>query len=469
MARQTGDDGGVDLLAALTAAVGPDQVLTDPDVTSGFEVDWTGRWRGTARAVVRPASTGEAAAVVRACGAAGVALVPQGGNTGLSGGGVPRPGGDQVVLSTTRLSTIGDVDVAARQVLVGAGATLEATQNAVAREGLEVGLDLASRGSCTIGGMVATNAGGIHVVRNGTMRARVAGVEAVLADGSVVQRLTGLSKDAAGYDLTGLLVGSEGTLGVVTRVLLALVPRPIELVTVALGVGSLAEGVAVTGRLAAGLPGLQAAEVCFADGLDLVERTLGVPPTLRERPPVTMVVEVGAWSEAGAASLVDEVAGVIAGCPEVQATAVGTDETTRARLWEGRERHSEAIAAIGVPHKLDVGVPLARLADFEAEVRARVAEAAPASTCVLFGHIGDGNLHVNVVGPDPPDETVDEAILRTSARHGGTISSEHGVGVAKVPWLGLVRSDEEVTAMRAVKGALDPRGLLNPGVLLPGA
>jgi FAD/FMN-containing dehydrogenase len=460
----------MDLVADLAAAVGPDQVLTDPEVRAGYEVDWTGRWRGRAVAVVRPGSTGEVAAVVRACRAAGVALVPQGGNTGLVGGGVPRPGGDrdQVVVSTARMNALGEVDEAARQVLVGAGVTLGAAQAAVGRRGLEVGVDLAARDSCTIGGMVATNAGGIHVVRNGTMRARVAGVEAVMADGTVVRRLAGLAKDAAGYDLTGLLVGSEGTLGVVTRVLLALVPRPVERVTAALGVGSLGDAVAVASRLAVRLPGLEAAEVCFADGLDLVERTLSVPPTLPDRPPVTMIVEVGAWSEATAAVLLDEVAGAIGDCPEVgPGTAVGTDEPTRARLWEGRERHTEAIAAVGVPHKLDVGVPLARLAAFEPDVRAAVAAAAPGSTCVLFGHVGDGNLHVNVIGPDPSDDAVDEAVLRVVARHGGTISSEHGVGVAKAPWLGLSRSPEEIAAMRAIKSALDPASLLNPGVLFP--
>jgi FAD/FMN-containing dehydrogenase len=409
------------------------------------------------------------AAVVRACAAAGAAVVPQGGNTGLVGGGVPRPGGGrpQVVLSTSRLRTVEPVDVDARQLLVGAGVTLAAAQEAARAAGCEVGVDLAARDTATIGGMAATNAGGIHVVRNGTMRARIAGVEAVLADGSVVWRLAGLVKDTAGYDLTGLLVGSEGTLGVVTRVLLALVPRPVERVTLALGAGSLADAVAVVSRLAQRLPGLEAAEVCFADGMDLVEGALGVAPPLDGRPPVTVVVEVGAWSEAAAGVLLDEVGDALAACPEVGATAVATDERARARLWEARERHTEAVATLGVPHKLDVAVPLGRLAAFEAAVRVRVAEVAPGAACVLWGHVGDGNLHVNVVGPPPGDEAVDEAVLRVVADHGGTISAEHGIGVAKVAWLGLTRSPVEVAAMRAVKDALDPAGTLNPGALLP--
>jgi FAD/FMN-containing dehydrogenase len=457
----------VDLVAALVASVGPEHVLTDADRRAPYEVDWTRRWSGPALAVVRPGTTDEVAAVVGACRDAGVAIVPQGGNTGLVGGSVPRPRGDQVVLSTARLSSVGAVDAEAGQVMVGAGATLEAAQAAARGAGFEVGVDLAARGSATVGGMVATNAGGIHVVRNGTMRARVAGLEAVLPDGSVVTRLAGLAKDTAGYDLTGLLVGSEGTLGVVTRVLLSLVPRPVDRITVALGLGSLADAVAVVGRLARRLPGLEAAEVCFADGYDLVSRALGVAAPLPGNPPVTVVVDVGAWSPAAAGVLVDEVAAVLADCPEVLDSAVGTDEPTRARLWEARERHAEAVATVGIPHKLDVAVPLRRLAAFEAAARARVAEVAPGSTTVVWGHVGDGNLHVNVVGPAPDDERVDAAVLALAAAHGGTIAAEHGIGVAKRDHLALTRSPAEIAAMATVKHALDPAGIMNPGVVLP--
>lgn len=452
----------------LAGAVGPDHVLTDADQRAAYETDWTRRWHGRALAVVRPGTTDEVAAALRACEAAGAAVITQGGNTGLVGGGVPRAvagGRHQVVLSTARLSAVGPVDAEAGQLLVGAGVTLEAAQAAARPAGFEVGVDLAARGTATVGGMVATNAGGIHVVRNGTMRARVAGVEAVLPGGAVVTRLGGLAKDTTGYDLTGLMVGSEGTLGVVTRVLLSLVPRPVERLTVALGLGSLAEAVAVVRRLARRLPGLEAAEVCFADGYDLVAETVGVAPPLPGRPPVTVVVEVGAWSPAAASALVDEMAAALDACPEVTASAVATDEGARARLWEARERHAEAVAAVGIPHKLDVAVPLGRLAAFEAAVRARVAEVAPGSTTVVWGHVGDGNLHVNVVGPAPDDEAVDAAVLALAAEHGGTIAAEHGIGVAKRRWLSLTRSPEEVEAMRAVKSALDPRGLLNPGVL----
>jgi FAD/FMN-containing dehydrogenase len=192
-----------------------------------------------------------------------------------------------------------------------------------------------------------------------------------------------------------------------------------------------------------------------------------VAPPLAGRPPVTVIVEAGAWSDAAAGVLVDEVAAALEACPEVTASAVATDEPTRARLWEGRERHAEAVATVGIPHKLDVAVPLGRLAAFERAARSRVAAVAPGATTVVWGHVGDGNLHVNVVGPAPDDEAVDRAVLALAAEHGGTIAAEHGVGVAKVDQLGLTRSREEVAAMARLKRALDPQGTLNPGVVLP--
>jgi FAD/FMN-containing dehydrogenase len=455
-----------ELVGRLGRVVGDRHVLVDPSGVASYATDWTGRFHGRAMAVVRPASAEDVADVVRLCAAARVAVVPQGGNTGLVGGSVPRPVGAQVVLSTRRLTAIGDVDVADAQLAVGAGVTLADAQAAAATARFEVGVDLGARDSCTVGGMVATNAGGIHVLRNGMMRAGVAGLEVVLADGSVVRRMDGLRKDTAGYDLPGLLCGSEGTLGIVTRVLVRLVPEPLARVTALLGVGSAADAVAVVGRLAASLPGLEAAEVCWADGLALVHGALGVAPVLADAPPVVLLVEAGAWSPRAAAVLLDEIADAVAACPEVGATAVADDAAGRARLWAGRERHTEAIATLGIPHKLDVAVPRARLAAFEAAVRERVAEVAPGSRCVLFGHVGDGNLHVNVVGPDPDDESVDDAVLHVVAAHGGTVSAEHGIGVAKARWLHLCRGDADIAAMRAVKAALDPAGVLNPGVLL---
>lgn len=454
------------LLGALRAAVGGAHVLTDADVRAGHERDWTGRFGAPCAAVVRPGSAAEVAAVLRACGAAGVAVVPQGGNTGLVGGSVPGPGGaPPVVLSAGRLDAV-EVDPVAQQVTAGAGATLAAVQAAAATHGLSFPVDLAARGSATIGGMVATNAGGLHVVRHGPMRAQVLGLEAVLADGTILSRLAGLLKDNTGYDLSQLLVGSEGTLAVVTAARLRLVPAAAEHVTALLGLSGTAAALEVVAAVRAGLDGLEAAELTFRDGVELVCAHSGLPDPLPAPWPAYLTLEVAARRDPA-----DALAEVLAAIDlDDRAAAVATDGPGRGRLWAYRERHTEAVSGLGVPHKLDVTVPLGSLARFaDDEVRLAVAAVAPGATTVVFGHVGDGNLHVNVVGPDPDDDRVDEAVLRLVAAHGGSISAEHGIGRAKAPWLGLSRSPAEIAAMRAVKAALDPAGLLNPGVLLPTA
>jgi FAD/FMN-containing dehydrogenase len=456
-----------DLLAReLADVVGAAHVLVDPDLRAGYEVDWTRRYRGDARAVVRPGSTGEVARVVERCGEAGVAVVPQGGNTGLVGGGVPRPGSAAVVLSTRRLDAIGDVDVAQGEVVAGAGATLAAVQAAARAAGWEVAVDLAARESATVGGMVATNAGGEHVVRYGRMRNHVLGVEAVLADGSVIGRLPALRKDATGLEWAGVLAGSEGTLAVVTQVHLALVPRLPERVVALAALDDFAAAVRLAGALRAHLASLLALEVFFADGLQLVQEHTGLPAPFAEGWPAYLLVELGAGAGAGET---ERLAAVLDGDGAVRATAVAEDEAGRARLWSYRDRHTEAINAAGVPHKLDVTLPRDRLAEFEARVRDTVSAVEPDARLVLFGHVGDGNLHVNVLGLDPGDTAVDHAVLLLVASMGGSISAEHGIGIAKRRELALTRSDADIAAMRAIKGALDPRGVLNPGVLLPDA
>jgi FAD/FMN-containing dehydrogenase len=441
------------LRAALAEAVGERHLLIDPELTAGYERDLTGRFGGRAAAVVRPADAEQVAAVLRACAAAGAGVVPQGGNTGLVGGQVPR--GGEIVLSLARLTEMGPLDPVARQITAGAGVTLAALDAAVRRAGLALGVDFAARDTATLGGMAATDAGGAQVLRHGTMRARVAGLEAVLADGTVLRRLSGLVKDNAGYDLPALLVGTEGTLAVITAVRLALVDAPARVVTALLGLDALEDAVALVARLRAALPSLQAAEVFFADGLDLVCAHRRLAPPFAASHAVYLLVECGAAEDptpALAAALEDTDADV----------AVADDGARRAALWTYREAHNEAVNAAGVPHKLDVSLPLAALAPFAAEVAAAVAPA----RAILWGHLGDGNLHVNVLGPPAEDHAVDEAVLRLVAAHGGSISAEHGVGVAKRAWLGLTRSAEEIAAMRAIKAALDPAGVLNPGAVL---
>ena len=443
------------LLDALRAAVGPAHVLVDADLRAGAETDWTGRFSGTAVAVVRPADVDATAAVLRACATHGAAVVPQGGNTGLVGGSVPRAGDARptVVLSTRRMTQLGEVDRATHQVVAGAGTTLADVQQAARAAGLAFGVDLAARDSATVGGAVATNAGGLNVIAYGPMRAQVLGLEAVLADGSVVRRLEGPLKDNTGYDLSALLVGSEGTLGVVTAARLRLVRPPAEVAVALVGVADTTAALDVLADVRALLPVL-AAEVMYADGVALVQQVAGLPQPLAAGWPAYVLVEV-AGTDA-------ELAEALAGSGAVGDAALGRG------LWAYRERHTEAINTLGVPHKLDVAVAPRRLPELEVALRAAVAGAAPDARLVLFGHVGDGNLHVNVVGPPPDDETVDAAVVETVLDLGGSISAEHGIGVAKARWLTRARGAAEVAAMLAVKRALDPHGILNPGVLFPG-
>jgi len=444
-------------LCSLAAAVGEQHVLLADDERAPYEMDWTRRFQGRAAAVVRPADTRALSDVLRLCFEAGVAVVPQGGNTGLVGGSVPR--GGEVVVSLRRLSHV-DVDPVEERAVVGAGTTLQQLQEAAAGHGLTFAVDMASRGSATLGGMVATNAGGVHVVRYGPMRSQVLGFEAVLADGTVITRMTGLAKESAGYDLGGLLCGSEGTLAVVSRVLVRLVPVPRYAAVALLGLGSLAAAVEVVTTLRRELPSLLAAEVFFDDGLALVREHAGLPRPFDRPHPVYLLVE--AADEADPAG---ELATVLAKAPGVGDSAFATDSRERTRLWAYRERHTEAVNAAGVPHKLDVSVPLAAAAAFEVELRALLAKEAAGARLVLFGHLAEANFHVNLLGLPRDDERIDRGVLELVAAFEGSISSEHGVGVAKTRYLQLSRTEGELQAMRAIKAALDPGGILNPGVI----
>jgi FAD/FMN-containing dehydrogenase len=425
----------VSLETGLVDAVGAAHVLTDPALTSSYNVDWTGRFVGSSRAVVRPATTEQVAAVVALCAEYGVAVVPQGGNTGLVGGGTPRES-SQVVLSTRRLSAIEPVDTATREVTAAAGVTIGDLQRAAVAAGLRYGVDLASRDSATLGGTVATNAGGLRVVRHGTTRAQVRGLEVVLADGRIASRLAPPPQDNAGLDLTDLLVGSEGTLAIVTAARVRLVTPESGGYVVLVGCRDLAEAI---GLLPA--TGLRAAEVMLAAGVDLVRRVAGLSQPLERSHPVYLLLETDDLPD-----LPDDV-----------------DAAVDPALWAYRERHTEAIATLGVARKLDVSLPLRTLPMFVAEL----ADAVAPYEVHVFGHLAMGNLHVNVLGLDDADESVDGRVLTLVAAHGGSIAAEHGVGVAKREWLSLTRSAVEIDLMRAIKASFDPAGLLNPGVMLP--
>jgi FAD/FMN-containing dehydrogenase len=443
-------------LAACRAALGAPHVLVDPAVTASFVTDWTRRFTGTTPAVLRPGSTDEVAAVVGLAREHAVALVPQGGNTGLVAGGVPL--GGEVVVSLARLDELGPVDRLAGQVTAGAGVTLATLAAHAADAGLAFGVDIGARDSATVGGMVATNAGGLHVVRHGAMRAQVLGVEAVLGTGERVSRLGGLVKDNTGYDLAQLLCGSEGTLGIVTAARLRLVTSPAHVVTALVGLDTVARAVALAADLRRALPDVQALEMMTGPSLRIVADFLATPPPVSPEAGAYLLVEVGAPTDQ-----TDALAAAVEGRPGLLDAAVATERADRARLWRWREAHSEAGAPLGVVHKLDVTRPAAELAGFCEAVGDEVAAARPGATTLLFGHVGDGNVHVNVVGPPADDEAVDDLVLGLVVARGGSISAEHGIGTLKRRWLARDRSPSEVAAMRAVMGALDPEGILTPG------
>jgi FAD/FMN-containing dehydrogenase len=457
-------DAGGAVVAELQRELGPAAVVTDPDVIASHVVDWTGRWRGTSPAVLRPSTGAEVAAIVATAGRHGASLVPQGGNSGLVGGSVPRRH-DQLVLDLRRLDRLGEVDGASAQVTAGAGVTLAALSAHVAPFGLAFGVDLGARDVATIGGMVATNAGGNHVVRYGPMRHQVLGVDAVLADGtSLSVNPGGLLKDNTGYDLAGLLCGSEGTLAVITAARLRLVRPPEASVAAMLAYGSVADALAAAAVLA-GVPDLLALEVMLGSGLALVAHHRGRKPPVPASSPAVLLAEIGGSSRTS--SLEATLARAVGAGPEPLASAVAPDDASRGRLWAWREEHPAAAAALGVVHKADVTVPAPAMESFLLSVPQLVEAVAPGSTTLLYGHVGDGNVHVNVVGPAADDDRVVDAVLDHVVAHEGSVSAEHGIGVAKRGWLVRQRGQATVDAMAAIKGALDPRGTLNPGVLLP--
>jgi FAD/FMN-containing dehydrogenase len=446
--------------AQLVDIVGSSGVLTDPELTGRYTTDWTGRFVGSGPAVVRPHTIEQVAAILACCHDNEIALVPQGGNTGLVGGGIPLAG--EVVLSLAMLDELDAVDLQARQVTAAGGVTLESVQRAASAHGLAYAVDLAARQTATIGGTVATNAGGLHLLRYGGTRDQLVGIEAVLADGRVISHLGGLPKDNTGYDLVRLLCGSEGTLAVVTRTRLRLMPRYDARVTALLAFDSCDDSLAASGELRYRLETVEAVELFFQSGLDLVCETFSLPRPFAERHGCYLLVECAAHSDPS-----DALAGAVGRLDGVADAAVATDVARRAALWRYREDHTTAINTLGAPHKLDVCLPLTRLSEFVAEVEPAIHSNASEARCWLFGHAGDGNLHVNVTGLAPDDERVDAAVLELVASMGGSISAEHGIGTAKKRWLHLVRSDTELDTMRAIKKALDPRGILNPNVLFP--
>lgn len=464
------------LVNALRTAVGAANVLVEGDL-SAYVQDWRKRYRGRALAVVRPANTTEVSAVVKLCARHGAGLVPQGGNTGLVGGSVPDESGTQVLLSLSRMNRVRGLDAANLTLTVEAGCVLQAVQEAAAAQGFLFPLSLAAEGSCTLGGNLATNAGGTQVLRYGNARELCLGLEVVTAQGEVWDGLAGLRKDNTGYDLRDLFIGSEGTLGVITAATLKLYPQPAARMTALAALPSLEAAVSLLqlaqARLGAGLTGF---EVMNRFSLSLVRKYF---PQLRqplpEAPWTVLLEQSDTESEAHARALFE---GLLESALErnlISDAAVAESIDQSRAMWHLRESIPLAQPEEGPNIKHDISLPVSRIPAFVASTDAALQAAFPGTRSVNFGHLGDGNLHYNLQAPLGVDGTaflrahehaVNTLVYDAVSACGGSISAEHGVGALKRDELSQRKSPVALQMMRAIKAALDPQGVMNPGRML---
>ncbi len=466
------------LISALADAVGREHVLVDPVAQAPYLTDWRKRYTGRARAVLRPADTAQVAAIARICAAHGVPIVPQGGNTGLVGGGTPDPQGHSVLVSLTRMSRVRQLDTANDTITVEAGCVLQAVQDAARAQGRLFPLSLAAEGSATIGGNLSSNAGGTQVLRYGNARELTLGLEVVLAGGEVWDGLRGLRKDNTGYDLKQLFIGAEGTLGIITAATLKLYPLPAAQVTALAAVPSLADALDLLNRAraAAGsaLTGfeLMSAECLRRVGRELPQLRLPLPP---DAAPWFALLELSDCEDAAhAGALLERLFGAAfdSGCTT---DAVVAQSIAEARaLWAIREGIPEAQARAGGNVKHDIALPVSKIPAFVESTNAALGARFPWIQPVVFGHLGDGNLHYNMAVKDgvavaiafEHEGEINRLVHDAVAAAGGSISAEHGLGQMKRDENRRYKSPLELQLMRAIKQALDPRGLMNPGKLL---
>ncbi|MDI1274627.1 FAD-binding oxidoreductase [Polaromonas sp.] len=465
------------ILDALRAIVGDAHVLTGGDL-SAWELDWRKRTRGKALAVVRPADTAQVAAVVSACAAAGVSMVPQGGNTGLVGGSTPDASGRQVVLSLQRLNAVRAIDSANLTMTVEAGCILQTLQETAEKAGFLFPLSLAAEGSCTIGGNLGSNAGGTQVVRYGNARDLCLGLEVVTAQGEVWEGLSGLRKDNTGYDLRDLFIGSEGTLGIITAATMKLYPLPAAQLTAWAAVPSMEDAVTLLGlahrHLGAGLTGF---EVMGQFALGLVARHFPQQrvPLYAETPFCVLLENSDHESESHAREQFERLleTAMEEGC--VTDAVVAENLQQAHQLWHIRESIPLAQAEEGLNIKHDISVPVSLIPEFVRVTDALLVKAIPGVRLVNFGHLGDGNLHYNVQAPAEGDaaaflrdqeENVNALVYDSVQVFGGSISAEHGVGSLKLDKLEKHKSPVALGLMRAIKRGLDPENLMNPGRVL---
>ncbi|MDQ8030945.1 MAG: FAD-binding oxidoreductase [Bordetella sp.] len=467
------------LLTDLQSLLGPAHVLTGADAEPYLE-DWRRRYRGRAQAVVRPGSPEEVAAVVRACLAHGAPIVPQGGNTGLCGGATPDDSGAAVVISTARLNRVRAIDTDNDTMTVEAGCVLQAVQDAAEQAGRLFPLSLAAEGSCTIGGNLATNAGGTQVLRYGNARELVLGLEVVTADGEIWHGLRGLRKDNTGYDLRDLYVGSEGTLGIITAATLKLYPLPVASCTALLTLDSIDAAVEVLSRARAGFgASLTGFELMAGDCLQAVVKLFPQQRLPFEgeslRSPWFALLELSdSESETHARERFEAVLGAAIEDGLVTDAAIAANLAQSQAIWHLRESIPLAEAELGKAVKHDVSIPISSIAQFVHTTNALLQARFPGVRNVIFGHLGDGNLHYNVARAPGQTEAdllamqpqVYDVVHRSVLDFSGSISAEHGVGQLKRDELPRYKSELELGLMKRIKRALDPQGLMNPGKVL---
>ena len=463
-----------ELIAALKAIVGDGGWLEGDDDTAAYRLDWRKRWPGATPLVVRPKTTQEVAEVVRLCAAAGVAVVPQSGNTGLVGGSGPREAGGDVVLSLNRMTQVRAVDPVNNTITVDAGCILADIQAAAAEAGRLYPLSLAAEGSCRIGGNLSTNAGGTNVLRYGNARDHVLGLEVVLADGRIWDGLRGLRKDNTGYNLKQLFLGAEGTLGIITAAVLKLWPQPRQTVTAWIGVPDAHAAVDLLNRAQAATGGqVTGFEYMVREALELTYANMARNrEPLAEAHPACVLMEATSGQEGdGLRSAVEEVladameAGLL-----LDATIAESEGQARA-LWQIREDMPEAQVHAGGGVKHDISVPISRVAEFLDQATETVRAMAPETLVIAFGHLGDGNIHFNQTAASPErltallaeESAINDAVESLAVSMGGSFSAEHGVGRLRLRQMSLYKDEVELDLMTRLKRALDPDNLLNPG------
>lgn len=465
---QPGSKGQGAFLDALRAAFDSRALAIGADVPERNRHDWSGLAPVTPLALIRPATTQDVSRAMEICHEHRVAVVPQGGLTGLCGGARPVEGA--VALSLERMTAIEEIDPAGGTMTVQAGVPLERIQEAAAAQDLYMPLDLGARGSCAIGGNIATNAGGNRVIRYGMMRDLVLGIEVVLADGTVVTSLNRMIKNNAGYDLKQLFIGSEGTLGIVTRAVLRLSPMPAFSTVAICALDSYDAVLDLLKQARRGLgPMLSAFEVMWADYWDLVATTPGLRMPMGPGHAFHVLLEVQGTDDTHDRARFDAFLEARAESGLLADAVIARSQADVADFWAVRDAVSEFGQTFGPHVAFDIGLPLARMDEFATACRAALAGSLADAHALFYGHVGDGNLHIvarDRSAPQQPKQAIADTVYRLVGAFGGTISAEHGIGLSKKPWLGQTRSPAELEAMARIKAALDPLALLNPGKVL---